>query len=248
MKQSLERRVTVITRCTIEESGAVIAVGIGKDYFFVSYKEYLACIKVDPTINPIDVLEEMRQHAYYSESELKKIFDNARYTSVQELVEKGYSKNSFRALKDAAANPSRVLWMDRSTLLLYPVGSDMPIPTPLYLSYLNHGPDNRTFDLDKAYNILSKNPWVSELSREYVPDYNRHDGLEEEIKCDVLLPQDVWDKLVKKCMKMDPKFWSCRLPEHLCYKPYLRTDLLGLKPAYAEKKDEEHAREQDSND
>jgi hypothetical protein len=248
MKQSLERKVTVITRCTIEESGALIAVGIGQYYFFVNSKEYRAHMKKHPNVNPITVLEDMKQYAYYSESEIEKIFENARYTSMLKLVEKGYSKNSFRALKDAAANPSRVLWMDGSTHLLYPVGSDMPVPTPLCLDYINHGPDDRTFDLDKAYKILSKNPWVSNLERADVPYYNRDDGLEKELRLDVLLPTDIWNKLVKKCRKLEPEYWSCRLREHLCYKPYLRTDLLGLKPAYVEKKDEEHAREQDSDD
>lgn len=242
MKQSLERRVTLITRCTIEESGAIIAVGIGKDYFFVSSKEYHAHMKERPNVNPITVLEGIKQYAYYSESELEKLFENSENTNIQELVHKGYSKSSFLSLKDAAANPSRVLWMDSSTFLLYPVGSDMPISTPMCLDYIRSGPTNTSFDLDKAYKILSKNPWVSNLERADVPYYNRDDGLEKELRLTVLLPQDVWDKLVKKCMKTDPEFWSCRLKEHLCYKPYLRTDLLGLKPAYVEKKDENHAR------
>ena len=243
MKQSLERKVTVTTRCTIEESGALIAVGIGQYYFFVSSKEYHAHMKEHPAVNPITVLEDMRQYAYYSDRELDSIYENAPYTRMQELIIKGYKKNAFKALKEAAVNPERVLWMDSDTLLLYPVGSEMPKSTPIFLDYCNGGPDNTHFNLDKAYTLLYRNPYVIEVDREDVPYYNRDGGLEKELRVKVLLPQDVWEKLVRKCRKTDPEFWSCRIKDHLCYKPYLRTDLLGLKPAYREL---ENDQEQDS--
>ena len=231
MRQSFERKVVIKTQCEIEELGAVIAVKLGRDHFFVSSKEYHAHMKKHPHANPVTVIERQKLFAYYSKEELKEAFLSVRNQKYLEIIQLGYTKDSFKVLKEAAANPDRVLWMDRSNHLLYQMDTDMPRPIPFYMDYIK-GITNGDFDLDKAYKILSKNPWVSQLERVKIPDYNCDDNRTEGIHCSVLLPKEVWEKLVTMCRKKDSEFWSCRLDEHLFYKTYIRTDLLKVKPAY----------------
>jgi hypothetical protein len=201
-----------------------------KENFFVSSKEYHARLKKHPKSNPVSVVEKLDHYAYFTEKELKNIFLNIQSQKSHELMWDAFTKNPLRVLKEAAANPDRVLRIDTSTYLLYPMGSDIPTPIPLYLDYIE-GIRDSEYDLDKAQEILSKNSWVSELERIDIPSYNGECG-EQALCFKVLLPKDVWNELIKKCKKNDSEFWSCRLHGHLCYKDYIETDLLKVKPAY----------------
>jgi len=234
MSQIYERKMVIKTQCEIEELGPVIAVRHSKKNFFVSSKEYHDKLKKHPKSNPVSVVEKLDHYTYFTEQEIKNIFLNIQHQKVHELMWDAFIKNPLKVLKEAAANPDRVLRIDTSTYLLYPMGSDIPIPIPLYLDYIEGICDDE-YDLDIALDILSKNPWVSELKRVDIPFYNKECG-DEALCFKVLLPRDVWDKLIKKCKKNDSVFWSCRLHSHLCYKDYIKTDLLKVKSAYKKNK------------
>lgn len=235
-----KRKVTIITECELEEKGNVISVRLGKEFFFVSRKDFQAALKKHPHGNVVSMIEKLKRYSYYTQKELDSIFKNIQYQAFIDKVYETFGKNSLREIKKDAFNESRVLFFYDYAHLFYPLDSTMPMSIPYYMDYIKGDVCNNGFDLDKAEAILKKNPWVSEIQRIDIPYYNREEGKEKALQFKVLLPQDVWESMVKRLRKKDPKnpdSWSCNIHYELVYRSWYKTDLLNLKLAYIGKKE-----------
>lgn len=218
--------ITKKLKLEIDIKDGVIAVKSDSN-FFLSEKEVGNNLNYDFLTNH----NLRRTYLYYEGADLEDRFKeelSADYIVNDRLVK----KDSIALIRSKQFSKDNLIWHNSYDGLYYKFESDMPLTKPYHISYIG-GITNETYDLKKAYEILSNNTWVSDIEKIDIPYYNATEESNKAIEFTVKLPQSEYDKLVKyyRDIKQE-KYWSTRLREALASSwQIMPLDILGLSKA-----------------
>ena len=157
-------------------------------------------------------------------------------TGSQEFFDVWYkmidNKSPINEVNKKGFNPFDLYRMDWDSHLLYSWGEDTPVSRPYYINVVV----NDEYDLDKAFKILSKHSWVSNVDKVEIPPYNQREGYTRLVEFTVHLPQKEYDKLVHFWRdEKEEIYWSCQIEDSFVGTHFADLglwDILGLNPAW----------------
>lgn len=109
-------------------------------------------------------------------------------------------------------------------------GNLQPLPVAQRVDYVSWGFDNRTYDLDKAFDILKDNPHVSGLQRSRIPHYNQDAGRDETLSFTWTPDAETYRRAWECCKTLSTEYPSTRFAEAT-----FKLDLFGLRAGGAAK-------------
>jgi len=162
-------------------------------------------------------LEDLRRHGWTM----------ARDEDPDEYIVNRFSKTPFSDWGKAYWKLVRVSGGDH--MIFDQDGAALPVGQTC--EYIMWNMDNEHYDLDKAFEILSRHPEVEQLSRFDIPYYNREEGLTESLAFRWVPTVDSYRKTWAWCLENKSKYPSTEMP-----RAARALDLFGLRVAEKEPK------------